>query len=841
MNTKEYSFNASILNGKKIIKGVLSLSIQGYAFTESSYEKETEKVDWRKIKYSTGIIDVPIFVFFSSKRKYIELKNENKKSRKFIVKEIDITSIEKIISNFSKMLEEEYICQEAERKRQEELARQEAERKRQEELARQEAERKRQEELARQEAERKRQEELARQEAERKRQEELARQEAERKRQEELARQEAERRRQEELARQEAERKHQEELARQEAERKRQEELARQEAERRRQEEVARQEAERKRQEELARQEAERKRQEELARQEAERKRQEELARQEEEQRRQEELARQEAERKHQEELARQEEKKNQQVSSIIGSIKQEKSNNVLHHPIYESMGNYIDDNILGRGNARLEILASHVMDLLWLLIEYKNGEEISTELIEEYDSFMVVVDHSGIGKGYLNVLQNIFTDIVNEQQVNLRLINKTLQGILAEQRVLIKAVELYDNDTDYNIDYRHLNVDFIYSADYVDTNDINDLLREVAREQKRITFEERKKEKLRRVISEIHEYIVQQRRPVTREQLKRHFVNYSKKALDGVLVKGDILDYRNKYFALKNIRFEENEIWRWKRDIISVIRKNDNICHSQEIFDEHRYLYNDIFQRAYIDEAGQLFSLIKGLYGDEFSFMRPYIALSDEYMVDPETRIRERIIESDEIKVDDIIDFSKEIHYKITNILEFLLSADENMLLKNREHLISLEKAGITKGIAEKVERLIFEEILYGSSCVAIRDLKCIPQLPIISIPWDEWLIYSTLKKYGNRVHLHTTSNQFRFSIPVVSLNGCVDEHELEDIASKHAGNISSIMSNKVADLTDLDSLIEDYIDLDDIDDLDEFDDLDLDEFDNLDDLEEL
>lgn len=139
MNTKEYTFDASILNEKRIVKGCLKLSINGLEFVDSSNIRKNEKINWRKIKYTTGTLDIPVFLFISSQKEYIKFEADSYESSKYIIDNKLVKEIISVIDEFREELfkiEKEKIAkEEAERKIREakERARMEAERKSREE------------------------------------------------------------------------------------------------------------------------------------------------------------------------------------------------------------------------------------------------------------------------------------------------------------------------------------------------------------------------------------------------------------------------------------------------------------------------------------------------------------------------------------------------------------------------------------------------------------------------------------------------------------------------------------------------------------------------------------
>lgn len=67
----------------------------------------------------------------------------------------------------------------------------------------------------------------------------------------------------------------------------------------------------------------------------------------------------------------------------------------------------------------------------------------------------------------------------------------------------------------------------------------------------------------------------------------------------------------------------------------------------------------------------------------------------------------------------------------------------------------------------------MILEEI---NGTVRIKDLQCWGRLPAVTIPWTDWLVYSVLKKWGEKVEVAASYPQFRYAVPLVAPIGKMD-----------------------------------------------------------------
>ncbi len=872
-----FSIQAKLLENGNEKNGIFIIQNQSLSFKQESTIVFDKKVEWKDVYWKRTVeLVTRLLLFKTEKIQYA-----------FFIQNVEVCRIvidESVESRLLKVLElvKTRSIQFAERKRQEELARQEAERKRQEELARQEAERKRQEELARQEAERKRQEELARQEAERKRQEELARQEAERKRQEELARQEAERKRQEELARQEAERKRQEELARQEAERKRQEELARQEVVlsqeeednkvliQKRKEEVAQQAAARKyrREKEIENEFRKKKMKEAYEKAKLRRKKEEEKER--EYKKRREELKRLESERKQKQDLTSNENecKESAFVQRALNQTDDGKLDKTTSRIEVERIINEVNSSQTRRYRQEEILLHNHVVvpQYKWLKEKVENGlyncESVVGEstirysqyLFEEFvlakynkeyleESWLDEIDISynelALNPLIMDSLRSVISNAVYYRQYDTAMLLKLLEIIISIASNHRSSEYVYVEDDDYFDGGSDRELLLTSSKQQDDNEEIQKLISYIETAQRREAQIARHAETIEKKVLVIHSYILSQIRPVTLGQIRSKFAHCSRELMLRVVEKGSVLDYYDRFLAKNNCKIKESIINDLTNKIYSLCDYNDGICHIEQVYESFRYQYRDFLAANYVDEPKHLYGFLSGFCTNTFGFLFPYIARKGIHIEPPELRLRKYVYQHSEITVDDILLYAKQHYIKYNGLLDFLNSLNDRMLIKNRKTVISIDKTDLSWSKAVEIEKRIKEELIQRNYC-AIRELNCMVKFPKCSIPYDEWLIYSILLKWGTEVYIQTTQGQFRYSIPVVSIRGYLGKKELSEIANRFAGNTDYVLTSKVDDLDSIDELIMDYIDLDDIYDLDNGDIDDIDEWDDIEPIED-
>ena len=110
-------------------------------------------------------------------------------------------------------------------------------------------------------------------------------------------------------------------------------------------------------------------------------------------------------------------------------------------------------------------------------------------------------------------------------------------------------------------------------------------------------------------------------------------------------------------------------------------------------------------------------------------------------------------------------MDFATEMRIPIYSIIEFINSLD-NYVFKNRNEIISIEKAGVSKYIIGQIENYLLKNLNYKYYLMP-QDINY-NFLPAIQIKWNEWLLYSVIKKWGREITVITNNAQFRASKPI-------------------------------------------------------------------------
>ncbi|WP_418846882.1 hypothetical protein, partial [Phocaeicola sp.] len=238
--------------------------------------------------------------------------------------------------------------------------------------------------------------------------------------------------------------------------------------------------------------------------------------------------------------------------------------------------------------------------------------------------------------------------------------------------------------------------------------------------------------------------------------------------------------------------------------DLLCNLLDDGQAHHSKDIYEIINREKPEILKRNASLYPYSTFSILEYLYNDKFQFSRPYIAKNGINIGRPAERLHDLIYSADEFEVSEISEFAKENRYQIQSILELINECNDEYLLINASTMKKIESIGITKEMAETIDKLVADEI---TTTTPIFKLQIWDQFPKINVSWTDWLLYSTLNKWGRKVSVSTSSNQFRMAVPLVAPIGKMNTVAFADVVPSKDNLVM------IDNLDDIDSLLEDIL----------------------------
>lgn len=289
---------------------------------------------------------------------------------------------------------------------------------------------------------------------------------------------------------------------------------------------------------------------------------------------------------------------------------------------------------------------------------------------------------------------------------------------------------------------------------------------------------------------------------PVQKQQIKNTFPGITEIVINLSVSDPEVLNYFGAYLHSSRLVISSKEQWDLLCALTEIV-SDHKAHHGTEVYETIQRQMPTVFSRNAAMYPFSAFSILEYLFGDTFQFSRPYIAEPNVEIGRPGERLHDLIYSGDEFAISDIKEFCKEHRLQIQSLLEYGNACNDRFFWRDKYTMVSIESTGITETISQEIEEIIAAEIICTQP---ISQITCWHQLPRIAVPWTEWLIYSSLNKWGQRLTVATSSNQLRMAVPLIAPQGEMVADAFKEMSAE---------SVQIDDLDNIDDLIADLIEL--------------------------
>lgn len=262
-----------------------------------------------------------------------------------------------------------------------------------------------------------------------------------------------------------------------------------------------------------------------------------------------------------------------------------------------------------------------------------------------------------------------------------------------------------------------------------------------------------------------------------------------------------NILNFFGKYVHSSKLKLSKEDK-EYLRGVIELFLEK-GVVNSRDIYS---YIERDnmsIMTNVGIYNQYSLYSVLVYLFDDYYQFERPYITKYGQDFEYPAEQLREKIMASDTMPINEIVEFARAHHLQLMRIIDYLNDLNQTHLIINHDTIAKIEMLAIDETQIKYMEDEIFIEV---QKTMPISNLKCIHHFPKLNVEWDEWLVYSIINKWSTKLEVALSDSQFRYAIPLISKKGEMDIIEMDRA-------IPTGTVGKIDNLDDIDELIQDII----------------------------
>ncbi|OJV65155.1 MAG: hypothetical protein BGO41_00925 [Clostridiales bacterium 38-18] len=307
-------------------------------------------------------------------------------------------------------------------------------------------------------------------------------------------------------------------------------------------------------------------------------------------------------------------------------------------------------------------------------------------------------------------------------------------------------------------------------------------------------------------ICEELNNYIKSSKYPVSLESIRNEFPGATNAIIGRAISMFDIVNLFGKVIHIDNINLSDIE-QNFLRENLTELLSDYKPHHVKELYEIIESKNKSFWNKIYVDSTFGAYSISEAFFNECFHFDRPFISNYGVEICDKYQIIKNEANKKDLIKISEIQTLVKDNFLAFTSIYKMIEQLFDSHYLLDKETFIKNELITISEEDIAIIEKLIVSE-LKEDRTILIRTLPCIPVLPNLNYKWNEWLLFSIIKKHINILEVALTSIYFAKAYPVVSLAGKMDLSKYTEIILEEEYSI-------VHDFEDIDDLIieEDYI----------------------------
>lgn len=309
------------------------------------------------------------------------------------------------------------------------------------------------------------------------------------------------------------------------------------------------------------------------------------------------------------------------------------------------------------------------------------------------------------------------------------------------------------------------------------------------------------KDDKITSIYTEIVTFIKKAGYPVNKQEIRRKYPGITEIVLNLATNDPKILNLYGCYIHGDNLKLTKEDIVFLRGVVENFLAKKDS-WHCRSLYEYIMDKNSIILQKNYINIPFGVYSLLEYCFRDEYNFSRPYIAKNGAEIVTTFEMLQEVVRGSDTMEIADISTYARKNYHQINNILDFLDSCNDTHLLINVSEIASIDIIGITVEDVIDIEKILDKEV---TTTILINNLKCVHLFPKLNVPWNEWLIYSVIKKWGERYEVKASEAQLKQAVALIAPKGKLCTEIIDNISDNEKLAIAD-------DLSNIDDLIENF-----------------------------
>lgn len=291
----------------------------------------------------------------------------------------------------------------------------------------------------------------------------------------------------------------------------------------------------------------------------------------------------------------------------------------------------------------------------------------------------------------------------------------------------------------------------------------------------------------------------------VSTSTIRKEFSDVKPYTVTRCLLSENLISTTNGYIHKCNIHITKNE---WDSIIkeIEVILSDDETYHVDDIYKLISKDVKNILIRENFDLPDRLYFLLKGFYGDRFTYSRPYMAKVGVDIKKGDDKLLKEIIERKEIYIGELPGLKEKYNVTLNSILGFVESNIDSIIFEDNNRIVALDSINIDENSFRQIDDVL-DDFIGDKNVDSLYRFNMYDELPQIDgKEWNPWLLYSIIKLYSNIYDSATTSNHFRDAVPLIIKK----DYNISEDEKLQFANDKQINKYVVEDYEDLEDLFD-------------------------------
>ncbi len=278
-------------------------------------------------------------------------------------------------------------------------------------------------------------------------------------------------------------------------------------------------------------------------------------------------------------------------------------------------------------------------------------------------------------------------------------------------------------------------------------------------------------------IAKEIAKQVIEAGDFVSYDSLKEEYPGIADSIFAAVGGGDEIIYYGNYYISAKALMKKNETVI--IDEVASQMVSDGEIHNTADLYNYLALMNGDVIENLKINNKYSLASILIKLYEDKYEVRRPFFARKGITIPNNVEMIQSITEDRGEVEIDEIMGYVYDNGLHHWNMIDVINSID-GYVLKNKTTLIKEELLGINKYMISDIEDAL-NDIAKDDIAVPSQTKVCVI-LPKLTIPWNEWLLYSIIFKHSSEYKPILSNAQFKLSIPIF-LKKSINANNIEEL----------------------------------------------------------